>query len=598
MKSPKVIVIDIETESDIDGGALMPWRDDFRIKSFGIGTGSKQKAVRHPSAHQITRALKQIIRQDAYVGGWNLRFDFGVMFAMGVDPAVLWQLKPLDGMLLWKRTTWMHRAYEKEFFDKGNQLLSYGLKRYVAEHWPDYADYADLGFDSIKYLKYDVKFTAQAISNEMKKLPEYEWRSFEQECQSITPLAESWVRGMLIDKFSLDALRKDKTKQLNSQLAKVNVTKDVLTSPKKLGELLFDEWGLVSTVKTKGGARSTAKGVLLHLALDDERARHLQLAKAASTTLSKFAKGTEEAMEFNDSDYVYPCPRLAGTYTGRLTYNSKTLKYPTGVALHQWQSDPLVRALFECPEGYSLLEADASGQEMRIMADASDDETMIDMFNTGKDGHSLTGARLSRIPYREIVEHKEGKHKNIRKAGKLCNLSLQFRTSPATFRERAFVQHGMVMTEGEARHNIRAYHSLFPGVKQFHKDAIAEGRRMGYAITRGGRKVRLENYNRSRKWRLDSTAINFPIQGTGADMRHAALSQLRHMMVSGLIKFAWDLHDGLFFYVPTEQAEDIALDIRSQLNKIDYGQWGWTPAVPLTWDVAIGPSWDKLEEVV
>jgi DNA polymerase I-like protein with 3'-5' exonuclease and polymerase domains len=99
-------------------------------------------------------------------------------------------------------------------------------------------------------------------------------------------------------------------------------------------------------------------------------------------------------------------------------------------------------------------------------------------------------------------------------------------------------------------------------------------------------------------WSLESTAINYPIQGTGADQKYLALAVLRPYMVREGIYFAWELHDGLYFYVPEKKAAKAQADIKCLLDNLPYKKaWGFAPPVPMPWDCKVGESWGQLKEV-
>lgn len=96
---------------------------------------------------------------------------------------------------------------------------------------------------------------------------------------------------------------------------------------------------------------------------------------------------------------------------------------------------------------------------------------------------------------------------------------------------------------------------------------------------------------------MGSTAINYRIQGTGADQKYLALMVLKPILVEIGAYFAWDLHDGIYLYVPDDRLESAAVRIRMVLDNLPYQRaWGFTPPVPMPWDCKLGPSWGALKE--
>ena len=98
-------------------------------------------------------------------------------------------------------------------------------------------------------------------------------------------------------------------------------------------------------------------------------------------------------------------------------------------------------------------------------------------------------------------------------------------------------------------------------------------------------------------WAMGSTAINYRIQGTGADQKYLAMSALKDLLVSYAVRFAWDLHDGLYFYVPDQVVKPFVEKAQKILNNLPYKKaWGFDPPIPLPWDCKAGKSWGGLED--
>lgn len=98
-------------------------------------------------------------------------------------------------------------------------------------------------------------------------------------------------------------------------------------------------------------------------------------------------------------------------------------------------------------------------------------------------------------------------------------------------------------------------------------------------------------------WSMGSTAINYRVQGTGADQKYLALRVLKSYCVASAINFFLDYHDGLLFYVPERFAEKAAVEMKAKLDNLPYKRaWNFTPPIPLNWDEKIGSSWGGLVE--
>jgi len=105
--------------------------------------------------------------------------------------------------------------------------------------------------------------------------------------------------------------------------------------------------------------------------------------------------------------------------------------------------------------------------------------------------------------------------------------------------------------------------------------------------------------DQDRAWMYESTAVNFPIQGIGADQKFLAIITLQPLWRKYGAHFYFELHDGLYAIAPTKHAMTVALKGRELLNSINYTKaWqGFKPPIPLPWDVKVGPNWGESEEL-
>lgn len=292
-----------------------------------------------------------------------------------------------------------------------------------------------------------------------------------------------------------------------------------------------------------------------------------------------------------------------GVGPGKRPGTTKQVKLPIGFALHQMQRGPMFRQEIIAPEGFCVVEFDAAGQEFRWMAIMSNDQVMLRLCRPGEDPHGFMGAQIGHKDYREMVRlvHDGDKTaKSMRQLGKVGNLSCQYRTSPPTLRKVANIQYGLPMTEQEAKHIIDTYRRTYPGVPLYWQNQIAFGRQHGYVENLAGRRVRLRGnwMGRGTGWALESATINWPIQSIGAEQKYLALKQTAPIVHAYGNMFAWDLHDGLYFYARTSTMEKFMVDMKQQLDHLDYErEWGYKPTIPLPFDCKFGPSWGKMQEV-
>lgn len=252
-----------------------------------------------------------------------------------------------------------------------------------------------------------------------------------------------------------------------------------------------------------------------------------------------------------------------------------------------------------------IVEFDASGQEARLMATFSRDAQMLEIFNNDEDFHSHTGSAISGIPYAEFMERKQQgdpvivSPEGLRYAGKYVGLSSQYRVGVSKSRVIARVQYGLKKDAATIKQWQAAYHRKYPGVKRYWGTAIARAKEKGYAETLAGRRFAIHAWSGDYRWGSESSAINFPIQGSGADMKELALMALTVQFPQ--LEFSFDLHDGIFMVVNDEDLDSnlsLLRNAKKVLDNLPYKKaWGWEPCIPMPWDCSIGTDWGSMKEM-
>ncbi len=618
----KFAAFDFETSGALPEYALQPYRvktGEAWVTCLGLAGKSHGKSrvvgVLAPDKERIRHVLQHAVDDKITLVGWNTAFDIAWCIAYGLEDLVM-QVQWLDGMLLWR-----HLDIEPEYdVTDRNKKRSYGLKTAVATFFPQHAGYeADVDFHDpspearaklLHYCKQDVVFTLALVKKFYNQLAAEPRRlaSALVESRSLPLVASAWVEGMLVDVDSvqeLDATLLATSARCLEELAPHGVTEKVVRSPKQLATLMFKTWGLTPVKTTDTGANSTDKETLYELAFEDGRAKTLKEYREALGNRTKFAETLLKSAEYNGDGRTRPQAAIFGTYSGRMTYYSKQGKNkderPTGFALHQMKRGKDYRNGIKAPDGHTLVEFDAAGQEFRWMAIASGDETMLALCEPGEDPHGFMGSKIVNREYRELVgavHAGEKEAKDGRQMGKVANLSLQYRTSAGKLRSVARVQYSLPMTQAEAEFIRKTYLQSYPGVPEYWEEQIRSCKFNKYVETFAGRRVQLlDDFNGSKGWSLASTAINYRIQGTGADQKYLALAILRPYMVKHDIRFAWELHDGLYLYVPDTKVEQCVPEIQQMLCNLPYQKaWGFTPPIPLPWDAKVGKRWGELKE--
>lgn len=547
-------------------------------------------------------------------------FDLAFMIAsiqpdrMGDIPQVIRDIKWRDSALL---ARWICNGQLAEA-TRFSYALANLCKIFLADD-PMTADFLKMKSESIEagddsgYWEergeLDVIMTQKLVMYLLPKLQESQRIGFLVEMKNLVPIANSWIIGLRIDTNQLDKADREYSSEMDSYLSELGIAATVVSSPKQLSNLLFNVWGLKPHSTTAKGSPSTAgddmKWIQYKLigAGYTDHAKKLGLlikAKTISTLKSKYVKTMREALAHTGDGYIYGAPRIFGTYTGRMTYaNATRKKYKTGIALHQMpRKAKAVREMIIAPDGYIIYEADAAGQESRLMALKSNDPVMIEVFQANLNFHSMTGATIIGMEYLDFEtarkeEGDSGYYTEQRQLGKLANLSCNFRISGKSLSEKSFVDYDTYMDIATGNYLVNTWQSTYAGVKTYWSDSIDFAKTNGYAEAFGGRRFKINEWA-SRSWASESSAINVPIQGSGASMKEIAIAETYVKVPEA--KFILDLHDASFFYVKAENSKETCDKLDDTLNGIDYTPyWGFTPVIKLPYDSKFGKSFAEVK---
>jgi DNA polymerase I-like protein with 3'-5' exonuclease and polymerase domains len=180
--------------------------------------------------------------------------------------------------------------------------------------------------------------------------------------------------------------------------------------------------------------------------------------------------------------------------------------------------------------------------------------------------------------------------------GLIVHNSSQYRVGSKKLQQIAEVDYGIRLSLEEAQRIQKVYLAAYPGLQRYWANQIQSAEANGYVETIAGRRVKLTGWRDGHwSWQVESTAINYRIQGTGADQKYLALRCVREYLNTIGARFAWDLHDGLYFYVPTPRVEEAAHEIKDIFDNLPYeAVWRFKPPIPMPWDCKVGPSWGGL----
>ena len=386
-------------------------------------------------------------------------------------------------------------------------------------------------------------------------------------------LADMERTGMLVDRDGLVAFGEKMKQELEGCLARIYEQVGYefnVNSPKQLGEALFVKMGLPPRKKTKSGYSTNAEtleSLRNESPVIDDILQYRTYQKLNSTYVEGLLK------------VIGPDGRMHSTFnqtearTGRLSSSEPNMqnipiRTPLGSQLRQF---------FVAKPGCTLVDADYSQIELRLLAHISGDESMRQAFLTGQDIHRSTAAKIYNLPPEMITPA-------LRSSAKAVNFGIVYGIGAFS------LSRDINVSVKEADQFIKNYLATFPGVKNYMDETIAHGTEKGYVTTLFGRRralPELASKNHNLRALGERMAMNTPIQGTAADVIKLAMVKVwRRLRAEGLAaNLILQVHDELIVEAPEAEAETVARILKEEMEgAVSY-------SVPLTADVGQGKTW-------
>ncbi|MBT5926244.1 MAG: DNA polymerase I, partial [Verrucomicrobia bacterium] len=324
-----------------------------------------------------------------------------------------------------------------------------------------------------------------------------------------------------------------------------------IASPKQLGEVLFEKLKLVEKPKkTKTGQYATNENVLQTLAAEHEIIRKILEYRAVSKLRSTYAEALPQSI-FEKTGRIHTTFHQTTTATGRLNSQNPNLQ---NIPIRRELGQEIRRAFVPREEGFTLLSADYSQIELRIMASISGDPDMKAAFESGEDIHSATAAHVYKVDLQDVT-------KDMRRKAKTVNFGVMYGISAFGLSQR------LGIPRKEAAEIIEHYFESFPSIKDYMEQTLESARSKGYVETLTGRRRYLpdiQSANGTIRSMAERNAINAPIQGTAADMIKLAMSAIWNAMEEQSLdsKLVLQVHDELVFDLKQSEQADIEPMVR------------------------------------
>ena len=390
-------------------------------------------------------------------------------------------------------------------------------------------------------------------------------------------LAEMEIEGINLDVKFLKKLSERTTRDLDeitTEIYGLAGEEFNISSPKQLGEILFDKMKIISNPKkTKTGQYSTSEEVLSELSLKSDLVKLVlkfrSISKLLNTYINSLPKQINKSTNRIHTEYVQTVAS-----TGRLSSINPNLQ---NIPIRTNRGREVRKAFIARSKDYFLMAADYSQIELRIIASLSNEENMINAFKNKEDIHASTASAVFNVPINQVT-------KEQRSNAKIVNFGIIYGVS-------AFgLSNQTNLNRTESKELIEKYFEKYPKLKKYINNQILFARDNGYVETLLGRRRYLKDINSQNsviRGAAERNAINAPVQGSAADVIKLAMINIHNKLSKGNYKskMLLQIHDELVFDVFKPELNEVIEITKNEMEK------AFEINVPLTVDLNYGLNW-------
>ncbi|KAF2512505.1 DNA polymerase I [Flavobacterium foetidum] len=415
-------------------------------------------------------------------------------------------------------------------------------------------------------------FTTELDKTETKKLFD------DIEIPLVSVLAAMETEGIRLDVDFLKQMSGEMDVEIKNLEQKIYETAGEtfnLASPKQLGDILFDKLkiGGAKQKKTKTGQYATGEEVLTYLANDNPIVKDIldwrQMVKLQSTYILALPEQVDKKTQRVHTDYMQTVAA-----TGRLSSNNPNLQ---NIPIRTERGRQIRKAFVARDENHTLISADYSQIELRIIAALSGEENMIKAFQDGEDIHKATAAKVFDVALEEVSREQRSNAKTV-------NFGIIYGVS-------AFgLSNQTSLSRSESAALIDAYYKTYPRLKSYISEQVEFAREKGYVQTILGRRRYLKDINSANavvRSAAERNAVNAPIQGSAADVIKIAMINIHKKLKEENWKsrMLLQVHDELVFDVHNDELEKIQPMIKHEMEN------AFKMSVPLEVELGMGKDW-------
>jgi DNA polymerase I len=532
-------------------------------------------------AIKVVNDFKYILENQTIIKiGQNIKYDMIVLKSYGVEVQGIF----FDTMLA-------HYLIEPELRHNMNYmsetLLNYApvsIETLIGTKGKSQGTMRDVPIEKVKdYAAEDADVTLQlknVLAEKLRENPTLEKIFYDFETPLVKVLAEMESEGIRIDSAFLDAYSVELQAKIEIlekniiELAGINFN---VASPKQVGGILFDVLKLdPKAKKTKSGQYSTDEDVMSELAKQFPIAalilEHRGLSKLKSTYVDALPKMVNPRTGRVHSNF-----NQALTATGRLSSNNPNLQ---NIPIKTPEGSEVRKAFVPRDENHVLVSADYSQIELRLIAEISGDEAMLEAFLSGNDFHRATAAKVYGVDYEAVTAEQ-------RRNAKTVNFSITYGAGASNLSQQ------LGIPRSEAKILVDNYRLQFSGLRDYMTKIVEKAREQGFVTTMLGRRRFLrdiDSRNALARSNSERMAVNTPIQGTAADMIKIAMINIHKALKDNNLqtKMILQVHDELVFDVPKNELEQVKI-------LIENGMKNAIPGLKVPIEVGIGQGLNWLE---
>ena len=399
----------------------------------------------------------------------------------------------------------------------------------------------------------------------------------EVEMPLVPVLADMEAEGINIDIKALrdfSAVLETDISKIEKEIQDMAGKKFNVSSPKQVGEVLFEDLKIVEKpTKTKTGQYSTAEDVLSKLENKHPMVRRIldyrELVKLKNTYVDVLPDLVNPA-----TGRIHTSYNQVVAVTGRLSSDNPNLQ---NIPIRTERGREIRKAFIPRNSEYTLLSADYSQIELRIIAELSGDPGMLEAFRSGEDIHAATASKVYNVPIKEVTG-------DMRRNAKMVNFGIIYGISAFGLADR------LNISRTEAKGIIDNYFMQYPAIKEYMDMSIENARKKGYVETILGRRRYLRDINSANatvRGFAERNAINAPIQGSAADMIKIAMIRIHDEIKKRNLKskMLLQVHDELVFDAHKSELEELKVMVENHMKH------ALTLKVPVEVGVGSGENW-------